>query len=408
MEAEGPHLHQQARDLAGGDARGGEAVAHQLEVGGERGRRVVAARLAADRAVEPAVDQPELAAERLVRVALAGLDVGQLALVALDRGAQRGGEEDVVVGLRELPREVVDALAQQPQRRRAVHLERARDRLRRHLGVAVHVAAGPRAEAQRRLQRRPGDVEAARQLGRQRRDRVEQDRLEEEQRAPHLVLDARPHAADLVGLPPGRQHLAQLVLQRAAAGRADARVVELLHDPPDRLLVVEDRAARRLGRVGGHHEPHVELREPLGDPAARHLADGADGRRQRLALRHARVGVVLAAAPQPLQLLGDVGQLQLHRAGAHVRRQPRRRLAAQEGQQLLALGLVAVAQRERAVAQPEQPLAEGAPVLLLQHVAEQALEQGGVAVERVGGGGGGHVHLATIVARCGVEQLFRW
>ena len=71
------------------------------------------------------------------------------------------------------------------------------------------------------------------------RDRVEQHGLEEEQVAADLVLDARADPAQLVGLPPHRQHLAQLVEQRAPARRADARVVEAVQQRGDVPLVVE-------------------------------------------------------------------------------------------------------------------------------------------------------------------------
>ena len=55
------------------------------------------------------------------------------------------------------------------------------------------------------------------QLAEDRGHRFVEHRLEDVERAAHLVLDMGPRAADLVGLPPDRQHLAQLVEQHTAA-----------------------------------------------------------------------------------------------------------------------------------------------------------------------------------------------
>ena len=147
--------------------------------------------------------------------------------------------------------------------------------------------------------------------------RVEQRRLEEEQVAADLVLDHRAHAAHLVGLPQQRHRLAQLAEQHAAAGAADPRVVERVEPAGDAQLVVEHGAARRLRRVRGEHELEVQGAHGGGQVGAR-LAQQVGGLHQRLAL--ARAGRVVVAAPaHPLALLGDVGELELQRAGADAR-----------------------------------------------------------------------------------------
>ena len=80
--------------------------------------------------------------------------------------------------------------------------------------------------------------------------------------------------------------------------------------------MVEHGAPRGLGRMRGEHELDVQRAQRLGGVDAR-PREQLRGLRQRLALLVAG-GVVLAPAPDPLALLGDVGELQLQRAGADV------------------------------------------------------------------------------------------
>ena len=385
VEAEHAHLRQQPAERAVGDAPRARRSADQLEVVVELLRRAIAVRQFPQRAVEPCRDVGELAPKWLTLVAAPARDVGHLLLLARERQLQRGRDQQPLLCLRELCRERLDATAQQPQRGAAMQPQRRAHSLRRDDGVAVHVAAGPAAEAKRGAFGRPAGAEATRDLGLQARRGVEQHGLEEEQDPPHLVLDGRSQPAYRSGLPPQRERLAQLVFDHPPLGAPDALVVEPFHRRPDGLLVVEHRAPRRVGRMRGHHEPHVEPAERLVDLCVRaQRRRGARGG-ERLALRRARVGVVLSPAAQPLELLGDVRELQLHRAGSHVRLERGGAQARDEADETIARVVIAVAQLGRRLAQPKDAIAKRAAFLLLEHVAEERFEQRGVEVQGLHG-----------------------
>jgi hypothetical protein len=79
-------------------------------------------------------------------------------------------------------------------------------------------------------------VSAAPSLGRLEPGRcVEQDRLEEEQDPPDLVLDQRSQTPDRLRLPPEGEHLAQLVLQDSPLPSTDPRIAVSFHRAPDGL-----------------------------------------------------------------------------------------------------------------------------------------------------------------------------
>ncbi len=107
---------------------------------------------------------------------------------------------------------------------------------------------------------------------------------------------------------------------------------------------------------------------------------------ERLALLLAG-GVVLAPAADALALLGDVGELQLQRAGADVGLDLVVGEPAQAAHQRLARGLVAAAQLGGGAVDPGHAVGELAAVLLGEHGGEHAREQVGLAGD---GGGGGH------------------
>ena len=224
------------------------------------------------------------------------------------------------------------------------------------------------------------------------RDGVEQHRLEEEQVAADLVLDARADAAQLVGLPPQRQHLAQLVQQRAPARVADARVVEPVQQRGDVPLVVEHGAPRGLGRVRGQDVLDLQLRGQRRDVDLVALEDlGRLG--QRLAL-HGAGRVVLASPAHALALLGDVRQLQLERAGADDRFHRLVRDAAEVGDEPLGGGGVARPHGGRGPEEPLQAGGEHAARLFLEHLDQGVREKLGVlgkAVRRRGRRGAGNV-----------------
>ena len=150
--------------------------------------------------------------------------------------------------------------------------------------------------------------------------------------------------------------------------------------------MVEHRAARRLGRVRGEHQLDVQRAQRLGGVHAG-AVEQLGGLGERLALLLAG-GVVLAPAADPLALLGDVGELQLQRAGADVRLDLVVAEPAQAAHQRLARGLVAAAQLGRGAVDPGHAVGELAAVLLGEHGGERAARGGRSRARR--GGGGGH------------------
>ena len=161
-------------------------------------------------------------------------------------------------------------------------------------------------------------------------------------------------------------------------------------------LVLEHRAARRLGRVSGEHELDVEAARRGGEVGA--LGAEHVGRvHQRLALAYAG-GVVVAPAAHALALLGDVGELQLQRAGADARLDVGGREPVHELDHRRARGGVAGAQLVGRLVQPLHGPGELLAGLLDEHVVQDLGEQLGVAREGVRLGGR-HGHGAASVAR---------
>jgi hypothetical protein len=138
-------------------------------------------------------------------------------------------------------------------------LERLADGGGADVGIAVHVAADPRPEAQHlgQAHRRARFAEHRRQrrlhLFEERRHHQVEHVGEEEQDVLALVGHGGPLARLLLGLPravrwPRTRASTAAVLRRREHG------VEPLHQiARDPLLLLEDGAARRLGRVGGEH-----------------------------------------------------------------------------------------------------------------------------------------------------------
>ena len=190
-------------------------------------------------------------------------------------------------------------------------------------------------------------------------------------------------AAQLVGLPPDGQHLAQLGEQHAAAHVADPRVVEAVQQRRDVPLVVEHRAPRGLGRMRGEDVLDLQLRGQRRD-VDRAVAQDLRRLAERLALDLAGA-VVLAPAADALALLGDVRQLQLQRAGADDRLDGLVGDLAQVGDETVGRGLVARADGRGGAEEPLHARGEHAAGLLLEHAVERGREQFGVLGETVWG-----------------------
>jgi hypothetical protein len=137
--------------------------------------------------------------------------------------------------------------------------------------------------------------------------------------------------------------------------------------------------------VRGQHELEAQRAQGLGRVGARPV-EQLGGLGERLALEIAR-RVVLAPAPDPLALLGDVRELQLQRARADVGLDLVVAEPLQAVHQRLARALVALAQLGRGAVDPAHALGEAGAVLLGEHGVERAREQLGLARDWRGGGG---------------------
>ena len=237
----------------------------------------------------------------------------QLGGVLLDRRLERGEDRRAAARVRELLGEPVDLLAQEPDGGLPVQGERARERLGPDLRVPVHVRPGPRTE--RQLAPAHRRLEAALELV-ETSGTASCSVASKKNRLRRTSSSTIGRCGDLVGLPPDRDRLAQLGLERAAARAADPRVVELVEQAGEVELVVEHGAARRLRRMRGEHGStcsEAALRRGRGPPRAA-------ARQPPSATRLARAGrVVVPAAADALALFRDVGELELERAGADAR-----------------------------------------------------------------------------------------
>src|SRR5205823_14648717 len=112
----------------------------------------------------------------------------------------------------------------QRQRQQTMLAQSRKDRRRRDEWIPVHVAAGPAPELE--WGALETEAEAALELHHDARRGVEEHRLEEVERPPHLLAHVRLDPADLVGLPPDRQRLADLVVQLTDARGPETASVE--------------------------------------------------------------------------------------------------------------------------------------------------------------------------------------
>ena len=268
--------------------------------------------------------------------------------------------------------------------------ERAGQRLGADLRVAVHVRARPRAEATSRPSTRTSKQRSSSSSTSGTASCSVASKKNRLRRTSSSTIGRTRRTSSVCHQQ--RQRLAQLGQQRAAARAADARVVERVEQPGDVQLVVEHRAPRRLRRVRGEDELDVQRAHRGGEVGARG-AQQVGGLHQRLALAHAG-GVVVAPPPDPLALLGDVGELELQRARADARLHVLAREAVHALDERGARVEVALAHVGGGLVQPADGVGEAPAALLHEHVVQHVREQLRVARERVSGlrWGGGDRH----------------
>ena len=302
------------------------------------------------------------------------LDAGGMATDAL-RKRQPAGEE-------------LDATLEELQAHHAHQLQRRHCRLRRDVGVAVSVAADPRAEVEERrdldlvvgvvLGERPFEI--AIHGGNGVRDRPD----EVDEAAPDLVEHGQGDGPQLVRSPQlldGCQHLPADVFEIRVGA-----LVELAQEAEDALELLQRRAPASLGRMRGHHQaelsPSQEHRELGGGrPSPRKPGD-------RFTQRPTAWGrglrqVAPAQAADAVVVLGQIDELEPPRQRTHEELTV---VEVESGDELgQAIGGGAAlqclsAEGDDAVVELERRFAVAAPHHLVENFGEQRLVGGEVAL----------------------------
>ena len=209
------------------------------------------------------------------------------------------------------------------------------------------------------------------------RRRRHQAVLEEPEPVADLVRDAQPVVPHLVRLPEQRHLLGDPLLRLELLDGGDARVVELAQLRRDANVAEQNRAPRRFRWVCGQHEPDLRAVRALVEV----IAELQERALERLA-RDATVVRVLAAAAQPVMLLGEVRELEVEAERAQdeclLARAERR---VDGGDRAVAAG------RARVATDLLDELEEPRSFLLDEHGAEDRPQHAHVAAQRRSGVG---------------------
>ena len=216
--------------------------------------------------------------------------------------------------------------------------ERLADGLGVHVGIAVHVAADPGAEADhvRQLERVGGHaVELGERLGElvvERRQDAIEDLGEIEHHVLALVGHGQPLARMVFGLPGGGDlgaHAAPVLAQLLRRQRGVQPIEQQLGDA---LVLAQHGPARALGGMRGEHRLDADLLQQLEHLVEREAAVLELGERGLDAARlRALAGFdEIAAAPaDAMHLLGEIHRAEPHGEGARQVAGHLRRAAAQ-------------------------------------------------------------------------------
>ncbi len=244
--------------------------------------------------------------------------------------------------------------------------EHAADAVRPHVRVAVAVAADPAAEPERaplRIRVEPQPPQLVRELLQHVGHRVRVQAVEVPDRVSSLVHHVRPGDPQLVRLPQQVDRLLEPCRHARARGREQVG---------DLAKLVEDGAARRLGRVRGEHGPYAQPADLGGQLRARDVRRRDPvhrlGQPAAVALPHSGE---LAPA---VHLLGHVRQVEVRAERAH---QPDGRRRLNVGEECRGRLSVRADQRTGALHQLEQLLA----LLSDERSPEQGTELADVAAE---------------------------
>ncbi len=326
METEGLHPPQQAlhREAAGMFAPvRAQAVEDQLQVVDQLVRAGIGAVGIIQRGLQACahavIEQPIWH----VGMAWPRLHLGQQLLVMRDARLQCIAHPHPLGGLAEQAGQLQQFLLVTAQHGNALCIQRIADGVRIHIGIAVHVAAHPRAETQQARQRQfraIGIAQCLLQRFVQHRDHPVQHLHQIEADVLAFVVHGRAHRRGIGGLPRGGQRHAET---RGICGRFTRRAlaVEIVDQAGHhQLLFLQQRAAHRFGRVCGEHWLDIDAWQPLRQfvQANALRLQVLQGILQAIGLRCGGNGaLVVAAAADAMHALGDVDHLEVGAERAH-------------------------------------------------------------------------------------------
>ena len=332
--------------------------------------------------------------------------------VLLDAGGELRGGRYPAGALRQPLREALAFVDIAAEDHLLLPCQRLADALGVHVGIAVHVAARPGAEAQDRRHVHRAGLRAVDFLERQRnllvegRDHPIEDLHQVEQDLLALVGDREPLARQLLGLPGDGELHADAAPDGAHLVRRQRRVEPFQQPVGDPLLLAQQRPAAGLGRVRGEHRldrQRAHELERLGgrEPTGLQLRDRSlDAPRLRL-----RAAVqILAAAADPVHPLREVHGHEPGGEGAQQLARERRRPIAHAGGELAPrLALAGPGADGRGAIELDQ-LEQLLTALLEQDLAHQRAERVHILAQRLVLGRKvdvGAVHGVRILAGCG-------
>ena len=198
-----------------------------------------------------------------------GARSGQQPHVLLEALAELGGRRHAARALRQPLRELLAFGEVAVQDHLVVACESLADGLGVHVGVAVHVAAGPGAEVQDGGQAQRAGTRAVDLLERlgdllvERRHDAVENLHQVEQQLLALIRHREPLARQLLGLPRRGELHADVAPDVARLVRRQARVEPLEQPLRDALLLAQQRTAARLGGVRREHRLDRERADQL-------------------------------------------------------------------------------------------------------------------------------------------------
>ncbi len=356
-----------------------QRLGHDRQVGLERlrrgvglGRGIARARrgLAQDGGV--AGGQARVAADQGAPI---GLVVAPVAVVAagVGQGGELFGDGGEVGRQRQLRPQGVQLVQQVVQRQLALMGDGVFQGVGVDEGVAVTVAADPRADLDAR---RHGRLQSqqARQAPLEHRQLGQESQLHERGGVVDLVGHVQAHRAQHARLPQGANLALQLDLVLGPV-RGTQAAFAALQALGYGQFAVEDALAPHLGGVGGQHRGQHRLTEEGGGVGGGHGA----------ALAELGEGVLADALPARLMVVGDIGQLGKDGETADQQARLVQGQGFQQAIQLRVLLAHAVGV-DRAAADGLDQVENLLAFLLADHVAQQATQQAH-ATASIGDGG---------------------